>query len=227
MSYVLKSGIGRLIFYKNMNLVFCSKLNKEVDEVIINFRNNNNLDIGFIPSATSVNNKYFKEVEKHYKKEYGFSNVFCLDIDKNYDKKYFREGLKKCCILILSGGDTKFFLEKIMKRGLKEFFVEFAKNESNLLVGVSAGGIIMTENINTANILNKEAVENEQGLGLVDFEFFPHYNSSYERVIREYSLKNRRKIFVCSDDEVMFFNKEKKMSNSYYCKGRFYDKSRN
>ncbi|MCK9347239.1 MAG: Type 1 glutamine amidotransferase-like domain-containing protein [Bacteroidales bacterium] len=207
-----------------MNLVFCSKLNKKIDKIITSFSNNENFSIGYIPSATNPDNKHFKQIEQHYAKKYGINNILCLDIDKKYDKRNFYKNLKKCCILILSGGNTEFFLKKIKERKLKEAIIKFVKNKNNLLIGISAGGIIMTNNINTSNILNKESVKNKKGLGLVNFEFFPHYKNLYKKPIQKYSSKITRKIFICSENEILFINKKNENMNNYYYRGKFYEK---
>lgn len=82
----------------------------------------------------------------------------------------------------------------------------------------------MTNNINTSNILNKESVKNKKGLGLVNFEFFPHYKNLYKKPIQKYSSKITRKIFICSENEILFINKKNENMNNYYYRGKFYEK---
>jgi dipeptidase E len=121
-------------------------------------------------------------------------------------------------------GKYRIFLKKIKERKLKEAIIKFVKNKNNLLIGISAGGIIMTNNINTSNILNKESVKNKKGLGLVNFEFFPHYKNLYKKPIQKYSSKITRKIFICSENEILFINKKNENMNNYYYRGKFYEK---
>src|SRR5690606_32920603 len=96
----------------------------------------------------------------------------------------------KSDIIHLSGGNTFYFIKHLRQAKLLKDFKEFLNN-GGVLTGLSAGAIIMTRSIQTAAFPsfdrdeNEDNVRNFKGMGLVNFEFFPHYKNSlrYDREI--------------------------------------------
>lgn len=90
-------------------------------------------------------------------------------------------------------------------------------NEGKPLIGVSAGSIIMSKSIKIAAFHDENEVQlNElSGLGLVDFEFMPHWNREKDQLdeLLKYSLIQEESIFTCDDgdgiviegDEIEFY----------------------
>ena len=76
-------------------------------------------------------------------------------------------------------------------------------------MGLSAGSILMTPSITTAAVPSFDSDENEvnltnwKALGLVPFEFSPHYHFSKEsdRELLEYSKVCSHPIYACRDGE--------------------------
>ncbi|MDP2820756.1 MAG: Type 1 glutamine amidotransferase-like domain-containing protein [bacterium] len=188
---------------KNMKLLFCSNLAKKVEQEFINLFPSN-IRIGYIPSQHIDGNPYFEETRQYYKQNYSINDVICLDIDKNY-RNDFIDLLNSCDILILSGGNAAYFLNNFKKRGLLEPVRLFAKTEGKGVIGISAGGIIMTPNINIGNLFEKEAIKNEESLGLVNFEFCPHFtkNDAPKNII-EYAKNNNVKF--CGEEKFILIN---------------------
>jgi dipeptidase E len=208
-----------------MNLLFCSKLSGKNDQGVFDLlKDNKNLKIGYIPSATSADNKYFKQIKNYYRQNYKLRDIICLDVDKNYNKEYFYNNISNCNILILSGGDTQYFLNNLKKRKLLKVIKAFARGRNRFIIGISAGGIIMTPRINIGEMLDgaEKNSKNNKGLSLVDFEFFPHFNKNYNDLIKKYSLRNKRKIIICSEKDVVFVNNKNKNKYDYYLRGRYY-----
>jgi len=197
-----------------MKLVFYSKLNKEVDLEFINLLRDRNAKIGYIPSATDESMFYFKELKNYYKK-YHLKNFLYFDLDKYYERKRMKQ-IFDCEALILSGGNTYYFLWLIRKRRFASLLRKFVKR-GGILVGISAGGIIMTPNINTAKVPsfdcdeNKIGIKNTQALNLVNFEFLPHFknNKRYIDEVLGYSKKSNFPIFACSDKDGILINENK------------------
>jgi dipeptidase E len=183
-----------------MKLLFCSNLTKKVDQKFINLFSEN-IRIGYIPSKYIDGNPYFEGVRQHYKKNYSIDDVVC--IETNNDN--FINLLNGCDILILSGGNTTFFLNNLKKKNLLDPIRAFAKKDDKGIIGISAGGIIMTPNINIGNLFEKEPIKNEASLNLVDFEFCPHYtrNNAPNNFI-EYAKNNNVKF--CDEDEFILIN---------------------
>ena len=75
------------------------------------------------------------------------------------------------------------------------------------MAGLSAGGLVLTPTIALAGYppfdcdANDVQLRNLSGLGLVRFEFFPHYHRSagLQRALLRYSRTNRRPVYACRD----------------------------
>ena len=83
-----------------------------------------------------------------------------------------------------------------------------------VLTGLSAGAIMMTENIDMAgypdfdrdeNVVN---LKNLSALNLVDFLFFPHFKNSarYDVVFKRYSKLKKKIIYACPDGAGLVIN---------------------
>ena len=105
--------------------------------------------IGYISSETDKKRKYFREVKNYYQK-YGFSQFLYFDLDEEYDPK-IKEKLLSCDAIHLSGGNTYHFLYHIKRRKFTSFLRNYAKNKG-VLIGISAGAIIMTPTITTTTL---------------------------------------------------------------------------
>lgn len=186
-----------------MNLLFCSNLNNKIDHEFINLFNKP-IRIGYIPSKHVDGNLYFEEIKKYYADTYNISDVICLDIDKSFSNK-FTDLLNSCDILILSGGNTQYFFNKLKKRDILDSIKEFASDNDKGIIGISAGGIIMTPNINIGDLFEKQKIRNEKSLGLVDFEFCPHYGiDDIPDNFKEY-IKNKN-IRFCKENDFILIN---------------------
>ena len=106
----------------------------------------------------------------------------------------------------LAGGNTFYFLNSLRKAKLLPKLKAFAQ-KGGLLTGLSAGAIMMTENIEMAgypefdrdeNIVN---IKNLAALNLVDFLFFPHFRKStrYDVVFNKYTRSSDKIIYACPD----------------------------
>ena len=111
-------------------------------------------------------------------------------------------------VVYLAGGNTYYFLSHLRRSGLLEELRKFARR-GGVIAGLSAGALILTPHIGLAGYPSFDRDPNEvglkprqcKGLGLVDFEFFPHYRRSarYRNALLEYSRRNRCPIYACPD----------------------------
>ena len=80
-------------------------------------------------------------------------------------------------------------------------------NNGGLLIGVSAGSILMSKTITIAKFAdeNQVGLENFQGLALIDFEVKPHWNKWEHKVedFKTYSKENNADIYTISDGEAI------------------------
>ena len=100
--------------------------------------------------------------------------------------------------IYLAGGNTFYFLHHLKRSGVFERLKRYAR-EGGAIGGLSAGAIIQTPSIGLAGYppwdrdANSVRLKDLRGLGLVDFEFFPHYergNPRLDRALSQYSRKN-------------------------------------
>ena len=99
------------------------------------------------------------------------------------------------------------------------------------MAGLSAGAIIMTPSIYLASYPPFDADNNDiklkrkywKSLGLVDFQFFPHFEETprLNKAMSSYSRRCKGRIYVCRDGggiivkgkEIQFFGKVKYFEN--------------
>jgi len=203
----------KLIFYSGGN----HTINEKIDLDLISLIGKKNPKIGYIPSSSDLQRKYFNEVKNYYAK-YGVSQFLYFDLDKEFDKSKIPQ-LKDCDAIHLSGGNTFYFLYSIKKRKFLKFLREYAKS-GKILIGVSAGAIIMTPSINTTlafhpqtgdlDKLNTAGLKNFNALHLVNFEFIPHFDEKEKEVFaKNYSQKRKNPIYACNDGSGIIVNEKK------------------
>ena len=99
--------------------------------------------------------------------------------------------LHRSDIVYLAGGNTYYFLDHLRRSGLLDELALFARR-GGVVAGLSAGALILTPHIGLAGYPAFDRDENTvglgrsgcRGLGLVGFEFFPHYRRSRCRPLR-------------------------------------------
>jgi dipeptidase E len=136
---------------------------------------------------------------------FGVVDFLCLDLELNPTRAQIREALQSE-IVYLAGGNTFFFLHQLKRLGMLPLLRSFVRR-GGVLAGLSAGGLIMTPTIELAGVKGLDPDENEVGmkdfrsLGLVDFEFSPHFEPTARRIElhRAYSRKVSRPIYACQD----------------------------
>jgi dipeptidase E len=207
-----------------MNLVLYSggdeKENQNLDRAFVELLGKKNPVVTFIPSSSYLSEQEFKSFVRHYSK-FRITRFIHFPIDVPFDKILFQEVMRSDAIH-MAGGNTFYFLNALRKAKLLPQLKTFAQ-KGGLLTGLSAGAIMMTENIEMAgypefdrdeNVVN---ITNLSALNLVDFLFFPHFKNSarYDAVFRKYTKTNSKTIYACPDgagivirgDEMRFVGK--------------------
>ena len=207
-----------------MKLVFYSggdeKENLTLDNSFLELIDKKNPVITFIPSSSYLSEQEFKSFVRHYSK-FKITRFIYFPIDVPFDKIIFSEVMRSDAIH-MAGGNTFYFLNSLRKAKLLPQLKKFAE-KGGVLSGLSAGAIMMTENIEMAgnpdfdrdeNIVN---VKNLSALNLVDFLFFPHFKNSprYDAVFNKYTRSTDKIIYACpdgagivvKDDEIRFIGK--------------------
>lgn len=130
-----------------------------------------------MPSSGIQGSESYTAQWKNIADEYG---VRFVAIDNTSSKDAERNKLLKSHTLLISGGNTFQLLHNLRKSGLDKAVVEFSHKQNVLLAGFSAGAIVLTPTIKICELPgfdeNIIGLEDLNGLGIVDFEVYPHYN---------------------------------------------------
>jgi dipeptidase E len=200
-----------------MKLVFYSggdeRQNLKLDKSLLGLINKKNPLVTFIPSSSYLSEQEFKAFIRHYSK-YKIRKFLHFPVDIPFDNILMNEVFKSD-VIHLAGGNTFYFLNSLRKNRLLNELKKFAER-GGILTGLSAGAIIMTENISTAGYPDFDRDENEVGLknlsalNLVDFLFFPHFRNSdrYDNAFKRFSKLSNKNIFACPDGSGIVINEE-------------------
>lgn len=139
--------------------------------------------------------KFFDEWNG-YAKEY---NVQLEYIDNTaVDRRKEIKKLNRSNILITSGGNPFKLLRNLRNYGLDKAFVKFTRKKEFILVGYSAGALILTPSLFIAKFISEKdpdriryisqiILNNLTGLGTVKFEIIPHYSKTkHEEILKQY-----------------------------------------
>ncbi len=180
------------------------KDNRNLDKAFIELLGKKNPVVTFIPSSSYLSEQEFKVFVKHYSK-YKISRFIHFPVDVPFDRIMFQEVMRSDAIH-MGGGNTFYFLNSLRKAKLLKELRTFVE-KGGVLTGLSAGAIIMTENIDMAAYPNFDRDENTvnlknlSALNLLDFAFFPHFKNSsrYDAVFKKYSKLKQKVIYACPD----------------------------
>lgn len=167
-----------------------------------------NTKIVFIPTAANV-----EEGDKGWLiddlcnlKKQNFFSIDIVDISA-IPKKIWLPRIKDADILVFGGGNTFHLTQWIEKSGLKEILPELLKDK--IYVGISAGSMVASNKIflkELKKLYYEESYTNDkdQGLGFVDFQIRPHFNSpDFPNVRKEFLAdlkKNNQEAVYALDD---------------------------
>lgn len=191
-----------------MKLVFYSgghaHENSELDQTLLNILSKKDVTLTFIPSCSFMAREEYGEFVEQYKK-YKIKKIIKFDIDQSYSDT-FKSTALNADIIHLGGGNTYYFLHNLRKKNILNELKSRVK-EGCILTGLSAGAIIMTKNINTAGFPdfdkdeNEDDIKNLTAMGLVNFEFFPHYKNSkrYDQELLKHSKNIEHPLYACPD----------------------------
>ena len=180
----------------------------QIDETFLKFFGANNPRIAYIPSQSDLTRKYYNQKVEWYK-QFGITELLYFDIDQEYNEEKIPE-LLSCDAIFLSGGNTYYFLNLLKSRNFFTVLKSFV-DKGGVLIGVSAGSIIMSNTIAMSSIdsdiggdQNTVGLKDFSALGLNDFEFSPHFDISNIEItkrLQEYSKVNSSVIYACKDGD--------------------------
>ncbi len=190
------------------------KENRSLDRSFLDLLHKKNPVVTFIPSSSYLSDHEFKAFVKHYSK-YKITRFIHFPVDVPFDRIMFQEVMRSD-VIHLAGGNTFYFLNNLRKAKLLSELRKYAE-KGGILTGLSAGAILMTENIDMAaypefdrdeNVVN---LKNLSALHLLNFAFFPHFKNSarYDAVFRRYSRVKKKVIYACPDGAGIVVNDDK------------------
>ena len=185
-----------------------------LDKKLIELSGKKNPQITFVPSSSYFIESEFMEFASQFQK-YRVNNLINFPVDVEYSEILKSEVLKSD-IIYLGGGNTFYFLKHLRKSGFLRELRNFVK-DGGILAGLSAGAIMMTNNIATASFPefdrddNDENIKNLKALNLVSFDFFPHYKNSlrYDNELIEHANKTQKKLYSCPDGSGIIIDEHK------------------
>jgi dipeptidase E len=142
---------------------------------------------------------------KRFKRQHKLSTVVYFPISKQPISSKMK-AIKQCDLIYVDGGNTFYLLNQLKKFNLLGLIKKLS--ESKILVGMSAGAIIQTPNINLASIPvftaddNFVKLEKLGALKKVHFEIYPHFSIRNKKELVEltkYSKTHSRKIYLLPD----------------------------
>lgn len=185
--------------------------NADLDRSFIEILGKKNPVVTFIPSSSYLSEQEFKTFVRHYAR-FKINRFIHFPVDVPFDRILFQEAMRSD-VIHMAGGNTFYFLNSLRKSKLLPEIRKFVKN-GGVLTGLSAGAIMMTENIDMAAYPEFDRDENSvnlsnlSSLNLVDFLFFPHFKNSprYDVVFKKYSRINNKIIYACPDGAGIIVN---------------------
>lgn len=206
----MKEILGHKGRDNRMKLVMFSEqlINKDnpMNRAMANIIKQKDMKIGFIPSVSDTSKKCYNEVKSYYE-NFGIKKILYFDLDKDYNENLIDE-LLSCNAIHLSGDNTEKFIELLRSKGFEKILIQYVK-DGGILIGASAGSIIMSSSIEIINCIGeKTTIANKNALNLVDFEFIPHWgeNKSNLYKIIDYSTKRENPIYCFKDGYGVIIN---------------------
>ncbi len=194
-----------------MNLVLYSggfgrdnrALAQEVGELL---QKKKNPVVTFVPGYFADSECDFRDFKRNLAGS-GVKKFRCIPIDQPLSKAD-AETLFASDAIFIGGGNTFYILHHLRARRLLGKLRAYVK-EGGVLMGLSAGSILMTPNVMTAQVPSLEADDNDVGLrdlnalGLVPFEFSPHYQPGrrVDAELLSHSKNVDQPIYACADGQ--------------------------
>lgn len=165
-----------------------------------------NPTVTFVPVSSEDADPDFRDCQRNLAAA-GIKNFHCIPVDRPLSVSEEKKLLSSDGIF-LGGGNTFDLLAHLRARKLLAKLKSYV-NEGGILMGLSAGSILLTPNVMTAQVPSLDSDENEAGvtdlsaLGLVPFEFSPHYRPGRrtDSELLDHSKRSKNPIYACADGQ--------------------------
>lgn len=153
----------------------------------------------YVRGKSPSSNILFENVLSFYK-QFGITNIEYFDLDQSNNKQLIN-ALEHSDIVHLGGGNTFEFSKRMIVGDYAKSFIQLIPSKI-LVIGESAGGIILTDNLDIAKLLDDDNTKYPtSGLGLLNLSFLPHVNEISEEEFSQLRMNNSKDQFIygCSD----------------------------
>jgi len=121
----------------------------------------------FVPSATTRSQEEYYSFFKQNMSEYGLVNIQYVDLYGDWEK------VRQARVIYIAGGNTYKLMDIIRKSGFGDFLKQ--QREKLIIVGNSAGAVVLGKDIRTTNDEDIIGTKDTNGIGLVEYSICPHY----------------------------------------------------
>ena len=187
----------RLAFYSDQEIA----ANAPIDERVLRLIGVRRPQIGYVSSSPDPERSYFERKRAYYERLGADLTVYLDATSSDLDRDL--GALGRCDAIHLTGGNTFAFLRWLKARRILQMLRAYATEDRGVVIGTSAGAILMTPTAETALLCGDTrppgAVDDE-ALGLVAFHFWPHYVPGAERVASvQSSIRKFPALYACGD----------------------------
>jgi dipeptidase E len=140
------------------------------------------ISVAYIPSAFDRYHDAFYSYVEPFLDEMNLKKVEYLGLEDADYNPSIDKVLDKCSVIFLGGGNTFHFLYWLRKRNLLYKIKELSK--SKIIIGVSAGALLLTPNISLSGDKNLILPSNDSfdSIGLTKFYIKPHFTNSLQNL---------------------------------------------
>ncbi len=190
-----------LVLYSDQIVPACAAIDLRLVELVASRGAGNR--IAYVASGPEPDRDFFLAGQAYYGR-LGLDLALFFDLDEPHSAGDIA-ALFASDAIHLAGGHTGGFLQRLKRSGMLGPLSDWARS-GGILIGVSAGAIVMAPTIATDALLigeRPEDIEDGAALGLTPFEFFPHLgdDDGYLPALLRYSLSTPRPILACNDGD--------------------------
>lgn len=166
--------------------------------------------IAYISSEPQdANREYYYSTVEDYVRINNDIKVDYFDLSENFSDDDLQRLLNYKTIY-LSGGNTYVFMDAARKRNILPILKKHL-GDNGLLIGASAGAIMMAPSIDLAGIEDENIPQTKDtsGFNFVNFEFHPHFKEEDKSFLDEYTKNRGVGLYVCKDGDGIFYSNGK------------------
>lgn len=189
-----------LVLYSDQIVPACTAIDRRLVEMLA--ASGAAKRIAYVASGPEPDRGFFLAARTYGR--YGLDLALFFDLDEPHSADDIA-ALFASDAIHLAGGHTGGFLERLKRSGMLGPLRDWALS-GRILIGVSAGAILMAPTIATDALFvgqRPEDVSDGGALDLLPFAFFPHLNDddTYLPALLRYSTHTARPIVACNDGD--------------------------